>query len=143
MVTKSKKALLASLTAFLCVLLTVFGLSVLSVSSSGTAKADGESAAKIGETSYETLEAAIDAAKENDTIELLNDVSVDSQLVINKAVTLNLGGHTLTSNTAKSYAIVLNAKTTIKDGTIVVANAQAITAKAAMIIVNCQTKCNT
>ena len=132
MVTKSKKALLASLTAFLCVLLTVFGLSVLSVPSSGTAKADGESAAKIGETSYETLEAAIDAAKENDTIELLNDVSVDSQLVINKAVTLNLGGHTLTSNTAKSYAIVLNAKTTITNGTIIVGNAQAIAAKAEM-----------
>ena len=132
MVTKSKKALLASLTAFLCVLLTVFGLSVLSVSSSGTAKADGESAAKIGETSYETLEAAIDAAKENDTIELLNDVSVDSQLVINKAVTLNLGGHTLTSNTAKSYAIVLNAKTNITNGTIIVGNAQAIAAKAEM-----------
>ena len=132
MVTKSKKALLASLTAFLCVMLTVFGLSVLSVSSSGTAKADGESAAKIGDTSYATLEEAIGAAKDNDTIELLGDVAVDSQLVINKAVTLNLGGHTLTSNTAKSYAIVLNAKTTITNGTIIVGNAQAIAAKAEM-----------
>ena len=138
MVTKSKKALLASLTAFLCVLLTVFGLSVLSVSSSGTAKADGESAAKIGETSYETLEAAIDAAKENDTIELLNDVSVDSQLVINKAVTLNLGGHTLTSNYVMGssglnrYAVVLNKATTVTNGKIVVDKARAVTAYAAL-----------
>ena len=144
MVTKSKKALLASLTAFLCVMLTVFGLSVLSVSSSGTAKADGDSAAKIGETSYETLEAAIDAAKENDTIELLNDVSVNSQLVIDKAVTLKLGGHTLTSNyvigTAGSYAIVLNAKTTITNGSIKVGDARAITANAALTMTDVEIK---
>lgn len=38
MVTKAKKALLASLAAFLCVMLTVFGLS-MSVSLSETAKA--------------------------------------------------------------------------------------------------------
>ena len=129
MVTKSKKALLASLTAFLCVLLTVFGLSVLSVSSSGTAKAEGESLVKIGDTSYATLEEAIGAAKDNDTIELLGDVAVDKPVVMDKAVTLNLGGYTLTSNYKKvsdgAYAIVLNAKTTITNGTIIVGNAQA------------------
>lgn len=136
MVTKSKKALLASLTAFLCVLLTVFGLSVLSVSSSGTAKAEGESLVKIGDTSYATLEEAIGAAKDNDTIELLGDVAVDKPVVMDKAVTLNLGGYTLTSNYKKvsdgAYAIVLNAKTTITNGTIIVGNAQAIAAKAEM-----------
>lgn len=63
MVTKAKKALLASLAAFLCVMLTVFGLS-MSVFSPKTAKADATTArVDVNGSSYSTLEGAIAAAE--------------------------------------------------------------------------------
>ena len=60
MVTKAKKALLASLAAFLCVMLTVFGLS-MSASTAKIAKAD-ETAIVVNETNYNGLDVAFNNA---------------------------------------------------------------------------------
>lgn len=120
MVTKAKKALLASLAAFLCVMLTVFGLS-MSVSLSETAKAaDGTSAvAQVGTTTYGTLNGAIGAAAEGDTVTLLADATED--VVVNKNITLDLGGKTLTgtkTDKKASLTVVKGATATVKNGTI-------------------------
>lgn len=119
MVTKAKKALLASLAAFLCVMLTVFGLSV-SVSFSETAKADDTAAvAKIGETNYAKLSDAVTAATEGNTVTLLMDTTED--VVVDKNITLDLGGYTLTGkNSGKATVSIQNgATTTVKNGSIV------------------------
>ena len=57
--------------------------------------ADGETAAvaKIGETQYETLQAAIEAAKEGETITLLNDVN--TEVNIDKTITLEGNGKSI------------------------------------------------
>ena len=121
MVTKAKKALLASLAAFLCVMLTVFGLS-MSVSLSETAKAADETTTEVAEVSgvkFATLAEAIAAAKDGDTVTLLADATED--VVVDKNITLDLGGKTLTG-TNSGYAtlsIQNGATTTIKNGSIV------------------------
>lgn len=121
MVTKAKKALLVSLAAFLCVMLTVFGLS-MSVSLSETAKAADETTTEVAEVSgvkFATLAEAIAAAKDGDTVTLLADATED--VVVDKNITLDLGGKTLTG-TNSGYAtlsIQNGATTTIKNGSIV------------------------
>ena len=52
--------------------------------------------AQIGETKYPTIEAALAAAHENDTITLLKNVSPKTTVEISKSVTLDLGGFTVT-----------------------------------------------
>lgn len=122
MVTKAKKALLASLAAFLCVMLTVFGLS-MSVSLSETAKAADETSAvaKVGTTTttYGTLNGAIGAAAEGDTVTLLKDTTED--VVVNKNITLDLGGMTLTGkNSGKAtLTIAKGATATVKNGSVI------------------------
>lgn len=120
MVTKAKKALLASLAAFLCVMLTVFGLS-MSVSLSEKAKAADETSAvaQVGTITYGTLNGAIGAAAEGNTVTLLKDTTED--VVVDKNITLDLGGKTLTgTNSGKATLSIQNgATTTVKNGSIV------------------------
>ena len=52
-------------------------------------------AAKIGDKQYETIAAAIDAATDTDTIVLLRNVT--ESITINKSLTLDLAGFTLTA----------------------------------------------
>lgn len=107
MVTKAKKALLASLAAFLCVMLTVFGLS-MSVSLSETAKAADETSAvaQVGTTTYGTLNGAIGAAAEGNTVTLLKDTTED--VVVKKNITLDLNGFTLNGGTGTAKAAITN-----------------------------------
>lgn len=122
MVTKAKKALLASLVAFLCVMLTVFGLS-MSVSLSETAKAaDGTYGVKVGTyvaevngVKYETLQAAIAAAAKGATVKLLADTK--ENVTIAKALTLDLNGYTINGGTEKGKpAVTVTARiVTIQD----------------------------
>ena len=115
MVTKAKKALLASLAAFLCVMLTVFGLS-MSVSLSETAKAADETSAvaQVGTTTYGTLNGAIGAAADGNTVTLLKDTTED--VVVDKDITLDLNGFTLNGGTGTAKAAITNYGTlTIKD----------------------------
>ena len=120
MVTKAKKALLASLAAFLCVMLTVFGLS-MSVSLSETAKAADETSAvaQVGTRTYGTLNGAIGAAADGNTVTLLKDTTED--VVVNKNITLDLGGNTLTgTNSGKATVSIQNgATTTVKNGSVI------------------------
>ena len=74
--------------------------------------------AKIGETSYATLEEAFAAAAEGETITLLADATpaLTSQRAITKAAVIDLGGNTLTLTEDDLYF----GTTTFKNGTIVV-----------------------
>lgn len=116
MVTKAKKALLASLAAFLCVMLTVFGLS-MSVSLSETAKAADETTTEVAEVNgvkYETLQAAIDAAARKAIVTLLADTR--ENVTIAKELTLDLNGYTINGGQVKGKpAVTVTARVTIKD----------------------------
>ena len=63
-----------------------------------TAMAEGsDPVAQIGETTYATLKAAFEGAKDGDTITLTNDIKVEDTLVVTKTLTLDLAGHTLSN----------------------------------------------
>ncbi len=83
--------------------------------------------AEIGTTGYKTLAEAITAANVSDsaktiTITLLQDVAVADQIVIKnvngKAITLDLGGKTLTNSyDGSSYSLLTRTAVTMKNGT--------------------------
>lgn len=91
-----------------------------------TANADGSYGVKagayvaqIGDVKYETLKDAINAAKDGDIVTLLADATED--VTINKNITLDLGGKTLT-NTGAGKATVTIAKgatATVQNGSII------------------------
>lgn len=74
----------------------------------------------IGEDRYTSLEDALTAAKNGDTITLRGDFYQGSKTVeINKSVTLNLGGHTLTGDAdGKPVLLILAENVTIQNGTV-------------------------
>lgn len=78
--------------------------------------------AKIGEEQYNTLEAAIGAAKVGDTVTLLEDVTLSRPLEIanDNTLTLDLNGHTinraLTAPTAGGNVITVEGALTLTDG---------------------------
>ncbi len=76
-------------------------------------------AAEIGENKYETLAAAVAAANDGETVKLLADATYD--VVIDKNITLDLGGKTLTNtNAGKATISVQNGATvTVTNGTVV------------------------
>ena len=53
--------------------------------------------AQIGETTYATLKAAFEGAKDGDTITLTDDIKVEDTLVVTKTLTLDLARHTLSN----------------------------------------------
>ena len=57
---------------------------------------DGGAVCKIGETAYETFQAALTAANENDTIQIISDFTIVSGDDIKKNITLDLNGKTIT-----------------------------------------------
>ena len=68
--------------------------------------------AKIGETEYETFEAAVAAATEGQTVELLQDASFDGGVTIDKSITIDGGGYTLNDvgeNSACNHSIKITA----------------------------------
>lgn len=68
--------------------------------------------AQIGETKYATLQAAVNAANNDDTITLLADVIQNTMLTINKNITLNLNGkkiyntEDIWSDTNQTYELI-------------------------------------
>ena len=92
---------------------------------------DGNSVA-----AYATLEEAVNAAVDGQTVMLLTNVTISKQLKVYKAITLDLNGKTLTSEFKSDsgiYAIVVIGAT-LTNGTIQVENARAIGAYGAMIM---------
>ena len=68
--------------------------------------ADAEFVAAIGDIGYATIADAIREAKTGDTVELLNNVVNAGNITIDKNITLDLMGHTITSN--QTIAITVN-----------------------------------
>ena len=74
--------------------------------------------AQIGETKYKTLADALAAAKDGETVTLLADVTED--VTINKSITLDLGGKTLTNtSTGKATISVTGGTVTVKNGNVI------------------------
>ena len=77
-------------------------------------KATASAVAKVDNTEYATLQAAIDAAKTGDIVTLLADATED--VTIDKNITLDLGGKTLNGGTGTAKAALTNYGTiTIND----------------------------
>ncbi len=76
--------------------------------------------AQIGDKEYATLQEAIDAAKSGDTIVLLGDVVVDKLTVIDKDMTIDLGGHKLSRS---GSVLDIYSNVVIRNGDIAVENA--------------------
>ena len=73
--------------------------------------------AAVGSNGYKTLQAAIDAAKDGDTIEILKDQTLTAQHVIEKDITINGNGFELTTSTVQRL-IWVKANVTINDLTV-------------------------
>lgn len=76
--------------------------------------------AQVGTTTYGTLEAAITVATDRQTITLLKDTALTSAISIEKNVTLDLGGKTLSRDGGMLLDIYGNV--TIQNGTIAMTN---------------------
>ena len=87
------------------------------VEAASVTKADGTDGG-----TYESLPAALNAAQDGDTVTLLSDVDLGETFVtIDKSITFDLGGKTLSSSKAwLSYGVLLvkNATVTVKNGTV-------------------------
>lgn len=70
---------------------------------------EGTYVAQIGDAKYESLQEAISAVTSGQEITLLTDVTVEQTLLIDKNITINGGGHTITSTvTNKLGAFYVN-----------------------------------
>lgn len=76
---------------------------------------EGQYVAKVGSTKYETLADAIRLAAKGKTITLLADVEQNTQLAINKSITLDLNGKTI-KNTVNIWGDKANAILSITNG---------------------------
>ena len=87
---------------------------------SGETPSTPTDAAKIGETKYATITAAIDKATATDTIVLLRNVT--ENIKINKSLTLDLGGFTLSGDGTKTVVSISGKEkdmaVTVKNGTV-------------------------
>ena len=78
---------------------------------------EGKFVAEIGSQGYESLQAAIDAAQDGQTVTLLADATED--VIISKSITLDLGGKTLTNtNAGKATISVTGGTVTVKNGNV-------------------------
>lgn len=64
--------------------------------------------AQIGTKAYTSLQAAVDAAQDGETIQLLNDTTENITINASKQITLDLNGHTLNGGTGTANAAILN-----------------------------------
>ena len=83
---------------------------------------DGTTAvvAQIDSKSYSSLQEAINAAQDGETVTLLADVTEDVTITASKNITLNLGGKTLTNtNAGKATISVQGGTVTVKNGNVV------------------------
>ena len=72
-------------------------------------------AAEVGGTGYATLAEAIKAATSGATVTLLDNIELTSAQSINKQLTLDLNGKTITSTAANTIKLVAGADLTVKD----------------------------
>ena len=79
------------------------------------------SVAQVGFKAFNTLQAAIDAAQDGETVTLLTYAIEDATVTAGKNITLDLGGKTLTNTNAgkATLTIAKGATATVKNGSIV------------------------
>ena len=83
---------------------------------------DSSHVAQVGETGYDTLQEAINAAGIDATVKLLSDVKEDVSIEKGQTITLDLNGYTLTN--VKAHTIINQGILTVvdnsaeKDGTV-------------------------
>lgn len=79
---------------------------------------EGKYVAEIGSQGYESLQEAVAAAEDGQTVTLLADATED--VVISKSITIDLGGKTLTNtNAGKATISVTGGTVTVKNGNVV------------------------
>lgn len=78
---------------------------------------EGAYVAQIGTVGYETLEAALAAAKDGETVKMLADVVLTEKQTIAKALVLDLNGKTISSTVDEFITIVSGGNLTIVDAT--------------------------
>ena len=100
----------------------------------GVDAVDGSFTAKTGMTAqvmdasgasvkaFATFADAIAAAKDGETVLLLADTELTDYITVDKAVTLDLGGKTVTANLTSKYAFAVTADVTFKNGAINITN---------------------
>ena len=71
--------------------------------------------ATVGDAGYDTIEEALKEAKDGDTIVLQRDITSSSIITINKAITLDGNGKTLTSTAARAINVETDGAVIIKD----------------------------
>lgn len=76
---------------------------------------EGKFVAQIGSQDYESLADAVSAARDGQTVTLLTDVEQNTQLTIDKSITLDLNGKTI-SNTVDIWGDNTNAILSITNG---------------------------
>ncbi len=85
------------------------------------AEAEPKPVAQVGDKTYDTLAAAIEAASEGGTVTLLDDVKATGNTFISKSITLNLNGYTIAS-TGQSALCIYDTEekvnVTVKNGTL-------------------------
>lgn len=81
-----------------------------------TSAGTGSAVAKIGDEEYSTLQAAVDAAKSGNTVQLVADTK-ENVTISKQAIVLDLNGYTLNGGTqaGKPALTINNKKVTIKD----------------------------
>lgn len=86
--------------------------------------------AQIGETGYSTFVSALEAVQDNETIQLLQDVTLEGTLLFQgETYTLDLNGHTLAAG-SNAIEVEGNTNLTIQGGTITSSRSSAIEANA-------------
>lgn len=91
---------------------------IMAGSSVTQAQIDALAVASVGDSKYQSLAEAINAAEDGQTVTLLADATED--VVINKSITLDLGGKTLTNtNAGKATISVQSGTVTVKNGNVV------------------------
>ena len=79
------------------------------------------SVAQVGFKAFNTLQAAIDAAQDGETVTLLTDATEDVTVAAGKNITLDLGGKTLTNTNAGKATLTIaeGATATVKNGSFI------------------------
>lgn len=75
--------------------------------------------AQIGTKAYTSLQAAVDAAQDGETIQPLNNTTENITINASKQIMLDLNGHTLNGGTGTAKATILN------EGTVTIADTSA------------------
>ena len=114
---------LLSVVLCVCMMLTMapFAFAEEGISASdGGSSVGNENVAKINNTEYATLQNAVNAAQENDTILVLSDTDITAtglDIPSNKVVTLDLNGHEVKAANTNKGNIKVQGKLILKDST--------------------------